>query len=145
MRVLVQRVNKASVHINNEFIAGIDKGLLLLVGFHKDDEESKLNWMAEKILNLRIFSDEAGKMNLDLSQAQGSLLIVSQFTLYGNVNGGRRPDFLESMKPNEATCLYEKFIQLMKAKGTKVETGKFGADMQIHLVNDGPVTFFIEK
>ncbi len=145
MKAVLQRSLQASVRINHEVVGQIEKGFVVLIGFHRDDDESKLSWMVEKILNLRVFSDENGKMNLDISQVKGSLLIVSQFTLYANVNGGRRPDFLEAMKPDQAIPLYEKFIEMFRQKGVLVETGTFGAEMQINLINDGPVTILIEK
>jgi D-tyrosyl-tRNA(Tyr) deacylase len=145
VRVLVQRVSSASVTIAGRVTGSIDAGLLLLVGFRVDDVETSLEWMADKVCGLRIFSDEAGKMNRSVEEAGGGLLVVSQFTLYGDVAKGKRPSFIDAARPETAIPLYEKFITRLRARIARVETGEFGADMQVALVNDGPVTIWLEK
>ena len=145
MRVLVQRVSSASVTIGGRVTGSIDAGLLLLVGFRGDDVEASLEWMADKICGLRIFSDEEGKMNRSLEDVGGALLVVSQFTLYGDVAKGKRPSFIDAARPETAIPLYEKFITRLRSRVSRVETGEFGADMQVTLVNDGPVTIWLEK
>ena len=145
MRVLVQRVSSASVTIGGRVTGSIDAGLLLLVGFRGDDVEASLEWMADKICGLRIFSDEEGKMNRSLEDVGGALLVVSQFTLYGDVAKGKRPSFIDAARPETAIPLYEKFITRLRSRVPRVETGEFGADMQVALVNDGPVTIWLEK
>ena len=145
MRVLVQRVSSASVTIGGRVTGSIDAGLLLLVGFRGDDVEASLEWMADKICGLRIFSDEEGKMNRSLEDVGGALLVVSQFTLYGDVAKGKRPSFIDAARPETAIPLYEKFITRLRSRVSRVETGEFGADMQVALVNDGPVTIWLEK
>ena len=145
MRVLVQRVSSASVTIGGRVTGSIDAGLLLLVGFRGDDVETSLEWMADKICGLRIFSDEEGKMNRSLEDVGGALLVVSQFTLYGDVAKGKRPSFIDAARPETAIPLYEKFITRLRSRVSRVETGEFGADMQVTLVNDGPVTIWLEK
>ena len=147
MRALIQRVKEAKVTVDDQVIGVIGPGLLLFLGLHKEDDESKIPWLVEKVVNLRIFEDDAGKMNLSLKDKEGKLLIVSQFTLYGNCDAGRRPSFIETMPPDQAEKLYESFI----AKGKEllgeenIATGKFGAEMAVSLVNDGPVTFLISR
>ena len=147
MRTLIQRVKEAKVTVDGQVVGAIDGGLLLFLGIHKEDGESKIPWLVEKVINLRIFEDDAGKMNLSLKDVGGKLLIVSQFTLYGNCEGGRRPSFIETMPPETAEKLYESFI----AKGVEllgeenIATGKFGAEMAVQLINDGPVTFLISR
>lgn len=147
MRALIQRVKEAKVTVNGLVIGQIGPGLLLFLGIHKEDEESNIPWLIEKVINLRIFEDETGKMNLSLKDVGGKLLIVSQFTLYGNCNAGRRPSFIETMPPERAEKLYEAFV----AKGQEllgednIATGKFGAEMAVSLTNDGPVTFLISR
>jgi len=145
VRVLVQRVSSASVTIGGRVTGSIDAGLLLLVGFRGDDVEASLEWMADKICGLRIFSDEEGKMNRSLEDVGGGLLVVSQFTLYGDVAKGKRPSFIDAARPETAIPLYEKFITRLRSRVPRVETGEFGADMQVALVNDGPVTIWLEK
>lgn len=145
MRVLVQRVSSASVAIGGSTRGAIEGGLLLLVGFRTDDVETSLEWMAEKVCGLRIFSDDEGKMNRSVDDVNGGLLVVSQFTLYGDVAKGKRPSFIDAARPETAIPLYEKFIALLRARVKRVETGEFGADMQVALVNDGPVTIWLEK
>jgi len=144
MRVLVQRVNNAKVIIDNSEYSSIDKGLLLLVGFNSEDDETKLDWMVNKCINLRVFEDEDEKMNLSVQDVGGSILSVSQFTLYGNANKGNRPSFIDAMEPVKANELYNKFNEKL-AKKINVSTGKFGAHMKLDFVNDGPVTLMIEK
>jgi D-tyrosyl-tRNA(Tyr) deacylase len=127
-------------------VAGsIDGGLLLLVGFRTDDFETSLDWMVNKVCGLRIFSDAEGKMNRSVEDVGGGLLVVSQFTLYGDAVKGMRPSFIDAARPETAIPLYEKFVSLLKARVTRVETGEFGADMKVALVNDGPVTIWLEK
>ena len=123
----------------------IERGLLVLVGLTHDDGEAQLVWMADKILGLRIFGDADDKMNLSLADVDGALLVVSQFTLYGDAVKGRRPSFIDAARPEVAVPLYERFIGLLRERGAKVETGEFGAMMQVELVNDGPVTLWLER
>ena len=122
-----------------------DRGYLLLVGFTDGDDDATLSWMAEKVLGLRLFGDADGKMNLDLAAVGGGLLVVSQFTLYGDASKGRRPSFIQAARPEVAIPLYERFVQLLRASGVHVETGEFGAMMDVELVNDGPVTIWLER
>jgi D-tyrosyl-tRNA(Tyr) deacylase len=145
VRVLVQRVSSASVTIGGRVAGSIDRGLLLLVGFRVDDVEASLDWMAEKVCGLRIFADDEGKMNRSVEDVGGALLVVSQFTLYGDSAKGKRPSFIDAARPETAIPLYEKFITLLRARVPRVETGEFGADMQVALVNDGPVTLWLER
>ncbi len=123
----------------------IGRGLLLLVGFREGDTVEALRWMAEKVVGLRIFPDEEGKMNRSLEEADGALLVVSQFTLYGDAQKGRRPSFIEAARPEVAIPLYERFLQLLRERGRPVESGEFGAMMEVELVNDGPVTLILER
>jgi len=145
VRVVVQRVNGASVRVEGRLVAQIGLGLLVLAGFAPADDEAALAWMADKIIGLRIFPDEAGRMNLDLAAAGGSLLVVSQFTLYGDASRGRRPSFVDAAPPEEARSRYEEFVQLCAASGQPVASGEFGAMMDVELVNSGPVTLVIER
>ena len=145
MRVLVQRVTSASVTVAGQKTGSIDQGLLLLVGFRTDDVEASLDWMADKVCGLRIFADDEGKMNRSVEDVGGGLLVVSQFTLYGDSAKGKRPSFIDAARPETAIPLYEKFIGLLRARIERVETGEFGADMQVALVNDGPVTIWLER
>ena len=144
MRAVIQRVKKADVKINKEIVGEINQGLLILLAIHKNDTADKIKKMADKILNLRIFSDENEKMNLSIKDVSGELLVVSQFTLYGDCSKGKRPSFMDSTKPIKAIPYYEKFIDRMKSSGLKVATGKFGAMMDVNLINNGPVTIIIE-
>ncbi len=145
MRVVVQRVSRASVRVAGNLVGQIERGLLVLVGFSALDTEETLAWMAEKILGLRVFSDSEGRMNLNLEAAGGNLLIVSQFTLYGDVTRGRRPSFAGAAAPDDARLLYERFLALCAAGGPEVASGEFGAMMDVDLVNQGPVTLMIER
>ena len=145
MRVLLQRVSSASVRVEGRETGRIAKGYLLLVGFTHEDDEKKLEWMADKIIGLRLFTDAEGKMNLPLADISGGLLVVSQFTLYGDATQGRRPSFIAAARPEIAEPLYRRFVDLLRARGPRVETGEFGAMMQVALVNDGPVTLSIER
>ena len=145
MKIVLQRVAKASVRVGGENIATISRGLLVLFGAEKNDDETKVIFLAEKILNLRIFSDERGKMNLSCLDISGEVLVVSQFTLAGDCSKGRRPGFDNAAPPNEAKSLYQNFIHQISKSGLKVNAGEFGADMQVELVNDGPVTFTLER
>lgn len=145
MRLLVQRVSKASVKVENEIIGKIGKGFLVFLGItHKDDEKTA-DYMVKKLLNLRIFKDEDEKMNLSIKDMQGEILIISQFTLYANTKDGNRPSFIDAAKPEYANKLYEYFVEKCKEEKFKVQTGKFGADMEVELLNDGPVTIMLEK
>ncbi len=146
MRLLIQRVKKASVSVNEKICGKIDHGLLVFLGIHKDDTPDKTDWLVNKLINLRIFSDEAEKMNSDIRQVEGDILVVSQFTLYGKVDSGRRPEFTEAALPEPAFLLYEQFVsELGEALKRPIQTGVFGAIMEVSLVNDGPVTFFLER
>ena len=145
MRVLLQRVSRAEVRVGTRITGRIDRGYLLLVGLTHDDAEAELSWMADKIVGLRLFGDADGKMNLALDEVGGSLLVVSQFTLYGDAAKGRRPSFVDSARPDVAVVLYERFLALLRARGTTVEAGEFGAMMDVALVNDGPVTLWLER
>ena len=145
MRFLVQRVTKASVTVDNKVTGKIGKGYLVLIGITHNDTKDNADYLINKLLNLRVFCDENDKMNLSINQVKGELLLVSQFTLYANTSHGNRPVFLEAAKPAYAEELYEYIIQKCKDKGIKVQTGIFGADMKVHLLNDGPVTIMLEK
>ncbi len=145
MRVLLQRVSRASVRVDARTIGSIDRGYLLLVGFTHSDEPDTLEWMADKIQGLRLFPDADGKMNLALADVNGRVLVVSQFTLYGDAQKGRRPSFIDAARPEVAIPLYERFVQLLRERGLNVETGEFGAMMDVELVNDGPVTLWLER
>lgn len=145
MRVLIQRVSRAEVRVDGKSIGRIDKGLLVFVGFTASDTHEQVTWMAEKVLGLRIFSDAEDKMNLAVGDVGGAVLVVSQFTLYGNAEKGRRPSFIDAARPEVAIPLYERFIALLRERGATVETGEFGAMMEVDLVNDGPVTLWLER
>jgi D-aminoacyl-tRNA deacylase len=149
MRVVLQRVGRAEVRVGDRIVGKIGKGFLVLAGFAPTDTEAQLTWMAEKILGLRVFGDAEGKMNRDLAEAQGGVLVVSQFTLYGDASKGRRPSFITAAPPDIAIPLYEKFVALLREHGARssivVETGEFGAMMDVELVNDGPVTLILER
>lgn len=146
MRVVVQRVRQAKVEVEEEETGAINNGLLLLVGIHENDTEEQLQWMCEKILKLRIFDDEKGKMNYSVQDVSGELLVVSQFTLYGDAAKGNRPSYMEAAGPDKAEKLYEEMIRYFKDHSeVNVETGRFGAYMDVELLNDGPVTIILEK
>ncbi|NLL38282.1 MAG: D-tyrosyl-tRNA(Tyr) deacylase [Clostridiales bacterium] len=144
MRAVVTRVKSASVEIEGRTVSSIDGGLLVLLGIKVTDSRQDAEKLSSKITQLRIFEDEDGKMNKSLSDTGGSLLVVSQFTLYGNCKKGRRPDFLDAARPETAIPLYELFIALCREKGFRVQTGVFGAEMQVISVNDGPVTLILD-
>jgi len=141
---MVQRVNNASVSVDNAVVGQIDSGLLVLLGVEKDDTESQAKRLAEKVLAYRIFSDENGKMNLNIKQANGDLLVISQFTLVADTKKGNRPGFSNSSEPAEAKCLYEYFSKQCEQLGCHVENGIFAADMQVTSTNDGPTTFWLQ-
>lgn len=146
MRVLLQRVSRARVLIGGRVAGSIGAGLCLLVGFTHSDTDETVSWMADKVLGLRLFADHDGKMNRALSEVEGgALLVVSQFTLYGDARKGRRPSFVDAARPEAAVPLYERFVALLRESGTRVETGEFGAHMEVDLVNDGPVTLCLER
>lgn len=145
MRAVVQRVLNANVKINGKIVGEIGKGLLVFLGIGNDDDNEDLDYMIDKILRLRIFEDDNNKMNLSLLDIDGEILIVSQFTLYGDVRKGRRPSFTDSAKPDIAEKMYNQFINKCEQKGVKTEKGVFGADMKVELVNDGPVTILIDS
>lgn len=145
MRVLLQRVSRAEVRVGARVTGRIERGYLLLVGFTHADTEAASAWMAEKVAGLRLFTDAEGRMNLSLADVGGAVLVVSQFTLYGDASKGRRPSFLDAARPEVAVPLYEGFVALLRARGLVVETGEFGAMMDVELVNDGPVTIPLER
>lgn len=145
MKLVIQRVKKASVEVEEKIVGEIEKGFLVLVGIKTGDTKEQADYLVKKVCNLRIFTDENNKMNLSLKDVNGKLLIVSQFTLYGNCNDGNRPSFIEAAKPEEAIPLYEYFCNECAKKGIEVEKGILGADMKVKLLNDGPVTIVIEK
>ncbi|MEP6905369.1 MAG: D-aminoacyl-tRNA deacylase [Gemmatimonadales bacterium] len=145
MRVLLQRVSRAEVRVGERITGRIGRGFLLFVGFTTADTAAQVDWMAEKVSGLRLFSDSETKMNLALADVSGEVLVVSQFTLYGNAEKGRRPSFIDAARPEVAIPLYELFVAALRAKNLPVETGEFGAMMDVELVNDGPVTLWLEK
>ncbi len=145
MRAVVQRVSRASVHVDQTVTGKIGQGLLVLLAVEKNDTEKDLHWLLDKLSVLRIFSNEDGKFDLSLEDIQGSILLVSQFTLYGDCRKGRRPNFDRSAPPDLAEELYNKGIEYLRAKGIPTETGQFGAMMDVELVNDGPVTLIIDS
>jgi D-aminoacyl-tRNA deacylase len=141
---LVQRVNKCSVTVDDELVSSIGRGLLILLGVHNDDTEKDMELLARKCLGLRIFEDDRGKMNHSVSDVDGEIIVVSQFTLFGDVRRGLRPYFGEAAQPEKATDYYEKFIALLKESGRTVKGGVFGAHMHLDILNDGPVTISID-
>ena len=146
MKVVIQRVTSASVTIETEIAANIQSGLLVLVGIEDEDSQEDINWLSQKIINLRIFGDENEVMNLSVKDIQGDVIIVSQFTLYASTKKGNRPSYIKASKPEIAIPLYEKFVKQMEFElRKKIQTGKFGADMKVALVNDGPVTIIIDS
>ncbi len=144
MRVLLQRVSRAEVRVDGQVIGQIERGYLLLVGITHDDDEAKVAWMVDKVVALRLFPDADDKMNLALGDVGGAVLVVSQFTLYGDARKGRRPSFIAAARPEVAIPLYERFVALLRERGLTVATGAFGAMMQVELINDGPVTLSLE-
>ena len=145
MRCVIQRVTEASVTTGGEIVGKIGRGFMVLVGVSAEDTEKDMRYMAEKVPNLRIFEDENGKMNLALKDVGGAILAVSQFTLYGDARGGRRPSFITAARPEEANALYEQLVAAWREQGLTVETGRFRTDMQVALVNDGPVTLLMDS
>jgi D-tyrosyl-tRNA(Tyr) deacylase len=145
MRVLLQRVARASVSIDGSVVGAIDAGLVLLVGFTHGDTGMAVSWMSDKVAGLRVFNDDEGKMNRDLAAVGGAVLVVSQFTLYGEAAKGRRPSFVDAARPEVAIPLYQAFLAELRARDIVVASGEFGADMQVALVNDGPVTLLLER
>jgi D-aminoacyl-tRNA deacylase len=145
MRAVVQRVTHARVTVDNRVVGEIDQGLLVLLGVAKEDAETDADYLADKITGLRVFEDASGKMNLSLREAEGSMLVVSQFTLYGDVRRGKRPSFDQAAPPEKARQLYEYFVKTVRAAELRCETGTFQAMMQVELVNDGPVTILLDS
>ena len=146
MRIVIQRVKSASVSIDNSLFSGIEKGLLILVGFEEADNQEDIEWLCKKIIDLRIFADENGKMNLNIRDVQGEMLVISQFTLHASTKKGNRPSYLKAARPEKAIPLYEVFVKKLSDTFQKeIKTGVFGADMQVSLVNDGPVTICIDS
>ena len=145
MRALIQRVSSANVKVDQEVIGEIEQGLLVLLGVEQEDTDDDIDWLVRKILSIRIFSDHDGKMNLSLSDVNGHLLVVSQFTLHASTKKGNRPSFIKAAKPEMANLMYQDFVGLCRQSGAKVETGRFAADMKVELVNDGPVTIWIDS
>lgn len=145
MRIVLQRVSRASVTIAGRVAGRIERGFCLLVGFTHSDTAAEVDWMADKIVGLRLFSDAEGKMNLGLSDVGGGLLVISQFTLYGDTAKGRRPSFIDAARPEVAIPLYRRFLSQLRTRGLVVEAGEFGADMLVEIHNDGPVTLVLER
>ncbi len=145
MRAVVQRVSEASVTIDGTTVGQIGEGLLVLLGVGQDDEAHDLSYVVRKVADLRIFEDDTGKMNHSVRDIAGSVLVVSQFTLYGDTRKGRRPSFVHAMHPDRATLMVDQFVAELKAKGLTVATGEFGAEMEVKLVNNGPVTILIDS
>jgi D-tyrosyl-tRNA(Tyr) deacylase len=145
MRVVLQRVSKASVTTGGQVVGAIQRGYCVLVGFTHRDTAAQVDWMAEKISGLRLFSDAGGKMNLGLTEVGGAVLVVSQFTLYGDAVKGRRPSFIDAARPEQAIPLYQRFLESLRRLGLTVAAGEFGADMQVEIHNDGPVTLILER
>jgi D-aminoacyl-tRNA deacylase len=144
MRLVIQRVEEANVEVEHEIVGKIGAGLLVFLGIHQDDQPKQTEWLVSKMLNLRIFENESGKMNSSVLDIKGEVLVISQFTLYGNCNSGRRPDFLKAASPSIAEPMYNKFVEEVKNLLGSVQTGRFGAFMQVSLVNNGPVTMIID-
>lgn len=146
MRVCVQRVSEASVKVDGQIIGQIDRGLMTLLGIEAEDDQNDIDWLVQKLMNLRIFNDEEGKMNHSVLDVQGDFLVISQFTLHASTKKGNRPSYIKAARPEQAIPLYEKFVETLKLKSNrKVETGEFGADMKVSLVNDGPVTIWMDS
>ena len=145
MRAVIQRVSEEKVEVDGDIIGKIGEGFLVLIGVRKDDTEEDVRYLADKVLGLRIFEDEAGKMNLSITDVKGEILAVSQFTLYGDSRKGRRPSFDEAAPPDVAERLYELFVEEIRKSGMKVETGRFRALMDVYLINSGPVTILLDS
>jgi D-aminoacyl-tRNA deacylase len=145
MRVVLQRVSRASVAIDGRVVGSIDRGFCLLVGFIHEDTTTQVDWMAEKVASLRLFTDSEGKMNLGLHEVAGGVLVVSQFTLYGDSTRGRRPSFIQAARPEVAIPLYQRFLMALGERALTVASGEFGADMQVEIHNDGPVTLILDR
>ena len=145
MRAVVQRVSRAEVRIDGRTVGKIAQGLVVLLGVANGDSEVDASQLVDRIIGMRIFADDAGKMNLSIAQVEGALLVVSQFTLIADTNSGRRPSFTKAAAPDDARRLYEDFLSLARARDVKVETGEFGATMEVELVNDGPVTIILDN
>ena len=145
MRIIVQRCDQASVTVDNKVVGQIGKGVMLLVGFTHNDTSSNIDYLVDKVINLRIFDDENGVMNKSLLDIGGSILSVSQFTLYADSSKGRRPSYINALSGDKAVSLYEEFNQKLQSKNIHVETGIFGAEMKVSLINDGPITIMLEK
>lgn len=145
MKVLVQRVVSSSVEVDKKIVGKIEKGLLLLVGFTEGDSSKEIDYMVDKVINLRIFDDENGVMNKSLLDTGGSILSISQFTLYADASKGRRPSYINALNGDKATILYDEFNAKLKETGIHIETGIFGAEMKVNLINDGPITIMLEK
>jgi D-tyrosyl-tRNA(Tyr) deacylase len=145
MRVVLQRVSRASVTIDGRTAGAVGRGFCLLVGLTHGDTEATVDWMAEKVAGLRLFSDAEGKMNLGLAEVGGGVLVISQFTLYGDAAKGRRPSFVDAARPEQAIPLYERFVAALRGRGLEVATGEFGANMMVEIHNDGPVTLVLER
>ena len=145
MRVVLQRVSQASVTIDGRLTGAIGRGYCLLIGLTHGDTDGTVDWMAEKVAGLRLFSDAEGKMNLGLDEVGGGVLVVSQFTLYGDASKGRRPSFIDAARPETAIPLYDRFVGALRGRGLEVATGEFGADMRVEIHNDGPVTLILER
>jgi D-aminoacyl-tRNA deacylase len=145
VRVILQRVSKASVTIDGAVAGAIGRGFCLLVGFTHADTETQVDWMATKVADLRLFPDDAGKMNRGLRECGGAVLVISQFTLYGDAEKGRRPSFIDAARPEIAVPLYNRFLDALRALGLEVAAGRFGADMLVEIHNDGPVTLMLER
>ncbi len=145
MRVVLQRVSRAAVRVDGQTVGAIGRGFVVLAGFAPADGEPVLAWMAEKIAGLRVFADREGRMNLPLAEVGGAVLVISQFTLYGDAAKGRRPSFTDAAPPEQAERLYGHFVELLRQQHVPVETGRFGAVMEVEMVNEGPVTLILEK
>ena len=146
MRVVVQRVSQSNVKVSGEVIGEIKEGLMVLVSFIDEDNDTDLDWMTKKIINLRIFNDDEGKMNRSVQDVGGDILLISQFTLHGSTKKGNRPSFIKAAKPDFANVMYERFIKVLEQSlGKEIQTGEFGGDMKVSLVNDGPTTIIIDS
>jgi D-tyrosyl-tRNA(Tyr) deacylase len=145
MRAVVQRVSEASVTVEDRIVGEIGHGFLILLGVGRDDKPEDADYLVEKITNLRVFTDDQGKMNLSITDTGGAMLVVSQFTLFGDVRRGRRPSYTDAAEPEKANQLYQYFVERVRARGIKTETGIFQAMMQVHLINDGPVTILLDS